>query len=332
METIFLPVLILGGTGLFMGLFLAYASKKFEVEVDPKVEAVVGVLPGINCGACGYPGCSGYAEAIALNGAEITSCSPGGAAVASQRSEIMGMTVDLSGPKMVAKILCQGDNTRTSKTYEFEGELKTCAALMNYAGGDKSCKYGCLGYGDCVKVCPADAIVINDKGIASIDENKCISCKKCVSACPKYIIEMLPQNKKVTVVCSSRDKGAVARKVCTVPCIGCGICVKACPVDAIIVENNLARINPDKCIECGLCAVKCPTKAINSDVKEIKKAEIIEEKCIGCSACARVCPVKCISGEIKQKYKVDESKCIGCQLCYDKCKFSAIKINVQEIK
>lgn len=331
MEAILSPIAILGGTGLLMGLFLAYASKKFEVEVDPKVEEIIGVLPGINCGACGYPGCSGYAEAIALQGAGITACSPGGPAVAEKISKIMGMTVNLSGPKMVAKVLCQGDNTKTSKIYDFDGELTSCAAIMLYAGGDKSCKYGCLGYGDCVKVCPVDAIVINDKGLASIDEDKCISCKKCVKTCPKNVISMLPQDKKVTVLCSSKDKGPVARKACTVPCIGCGICAKVCPVQAIEVTNNLAKIDPEKCIECGLCAVKCPTKAINNDVKEIKKAEIIEDKCIGCTACARVCPVQCISGEVKQKHKIDETKCIGCQLCYSKCKFGAIKINVTPI-
>lgn len=329
MEIILYPVLALGIIGLAIGLFLAYASKKFEVKIDEKVEAVQNILPGINCGACGFPGCAGYASAVVLEGAGLTACSPGGPTVAGEIAKIMGASVDLSKAKMVAKLLCQGDCTKTSKKFEFEGELKTCSAIALYAGGDKSCKYGCLGYGDCVKVCPVDAITITETGIIHIDEETCVSCKQCVTACPKNIIEMLPINKRVTVNCASKDKGPVARKACSVACIGCSLCVKACPVDAIEVTNNLAKINPEKCIECGLCAIKCPTKAINSDVKEIKKAEIIEEKCIGCTACARVCPVNCIEGEVKQKHKIDQSKCIGCQLCYDACKFSAIKMNIE---
>lgn len=270
MEAVLIPAVVLGLTGLAMGLFLAFASIKFEVQVDPKIEAISGVLPGANCGGCGFPGCSGYAAAIVEEGVPMSLCAPGGAAVAAKIGEIMGASVDVSSEKVVARVLCQGDNTRTTKIYEFDGELQTCAAMMLYAGGDKSCVYSCLGHGDCEKVCPVGAIKVNERGIAEVDEDKCISCGLCQKACPKKVIAMLPQSKKVTVTCSSKEKGASAKKACTTACIGCGICAKNCPVGAITVENNLAKIDPAKCISCGICATKCPTKAIVSNVEPKK--------------------------------------------------------------
>lgn len=264
MEAIVIAVVVLGITGLAMGLFLAFAAKKFEVEIDPKIEQIMSALPGANCGGCGYPGCSGYACAIVEEGASMTLCSPGGAAVAGKIGEIMGASVDTSGEKVVARVLCQGDNTQTKKRFDFEGELTTCSALMLYAGGDKSCKYGCLGYGDCERVCPVGAIVVNEKGIAHVDEEACISCGLCVKACPKSVIAMIPASKKVTVKCSSKDKGGDAKKACGVACIGCGMCQKTCPFGAIEVSNNLAKIDPAKCKNCQLCVVVCPTKAIHT--------------------------------------------------------------------
>lgn len=331
MNAILMPAGILGATGLLMGLFLAFASKKFEVEVDPKVEEVLGVLPGVNCGACGFPGCAGYAEAIALNGVEITFCAPGGADVVKKIGGIMGVNATVSNDKKVAKLLCQGDCTHTQKKYEYDGSLTTCASLALYSGGDKTCHHACIGHGDCSLVCPVNAITVLETGLISIDEDVCISCGKCVAQCPKKVLAMLPQKKKVLVKCSSREKGPLARKACTTACIACGMCEKACPVGAIVIENNLAKIDPDKCIECGLCVKKCPTKAIKSYVTEEKKAEIIPENCIGCTACARVCPVGAITGAIKEKHVVDPEKCVGCELCLGKCKFKAIKINKKSI-
>jgi len=328
---ILIPVLSLGGIGLAMGLFLAYASKKFEVEIDPNVEKVNEVLPGMNCGACGFPGCSGYAEAVALEGADITACAPGGPSVVEAIAEVMGMTAEVSDEKIIARVKCQGDNSKTTKIYDFDVELKTCATAMLYFGGDKSCWHSCLGHGDCVSVCPVNAIKVNAKGIAEVDEEACVSCGKCAKECPKNVIAMMPQSQRVTVLCSSREKGAQARKSCAVACIGCGLCARTCPVDAITVNGNLAKIDHETCINCGLCAIKCPTNAIISEIKEIKRARIIEDKCIGCTACSRVCPVDAIEGKVKEKHIVIEDKCIGCQLCYEKCKFNAIEMDIKEV-
>ena len=327
MNSILIAIISLGAIGLVAAVILYVASKRFAVNEDPRIARVAEVLPQANCGGCGFPGCSGYAAAIVEEGAPMSLCAPGGGAVAAKIGEIMGASVDVSGEKVVARVLCQGDNTRTTKIYEFAGEIQTCAAMALYAGGDKSCMYSCLGHGDCEKVCPVNAIKVNERGIAEVDEEKCISCGLCQKACPKKVIAMLPQNKKVTVTCSSRDKGAVAKKNCSVACIGCGICAKNCPVEAITVIGNLAKIDPAKCISCGICATKCPTKAIVSDV-ELKKAEIIEENCKGCTACARKCPVGAIEGAVKEKHHVIPEKCVGCGICFDTCKFKAIKLNV----
>lgn len=326
----FIPIIILGILGLLMGLFLAYASKKFEVKKDEKVERILNILPGVNCGACGYPGCSGYAEGIA-KGAEINLCSPGGEDVRKALEEITGKNSGIS-EKKVARVFCQGDNVKVKKIYEFDADIKTCANANLYFGGDKACMYSCLGYGDCQKVCPVDAIYTNDKGIVIVDESKCISCEKCVKTCPKKVIRMVPEKSKVTVLCSNREKAQIAKSNCSIACIACGLCAKACPVNAIEVSGNLAKIDHEKCINCGICAIKCPTNAIKSELKEYKIAEIIEDNCIGCTACKRVCPVEAIEGEIKQKHKVLEHKCIGCGLCFEKCKFNAIIIRNKIVK
>ncbi len=322
---IMLPILILGGLGLFLGIFLAIAAKKFEIKLDPKIEKVLESLPGINCGACGYPGCSAYAEAVA-NGEAVTNlCAPGGAEVVKKISDIMGLNSEES-EKKVARILCQGSNMHSQKKYDFDVELKTCASAILYFAGDKACEYACMGYGDCAEVCPFDAIEITDKGIAKVNEEKCTGCGKCIKTCPKSIIKLLPEKNKVTVLCSSKDKGATARKLCTISCIACGICAKNCPVSAIEVKNNLAVIDPEKCINCGICELKCPTNAIYNDIKEEKKAVIDEELCKACTICKKACPFDAIEGEVKKKHHVIADKCVGCGICAEKCPFNAIEM------
>jgi electron transport complex protein RnfB len=269
MKEILNPVLILGGTGLAMGLFLAYAAKKFEIQVDPKISAILGVLPGANCGGCGFPGCGGYASAIVNDGAGLSLCAPGGGAVASKIGDIMGLTVDASGDKKTARVICQGH--KVAKKFAFDGTLNTCADVGMYAGGDKNCRYACLGYGDCVRVCPVGAISVGETGIAVVNEEKCIACGLCVKACPKAVIAMTPVLKQVTVLCSSKDKGPIAKQACETACIGCSLCVKSCPKEAIVVANNLAKIDPEKCVNCGICATKCPTHAIVNNFKRPTK-------------------------------------------------------------
>ncbi|MGB7605179.1 MAG: Fe-S cluster domain-containing protein [Lutisporaceae bacterium] len=253
------PVLSLGGLAIFFGIVLAYASKKFAVEVNPKTAEVREALPSANCGGCGFAGCDAFADAIVSGSASITGCPVGGEAVAAKLAAIMGVSAD-NEERHVARVICSGDNNNAKEKYEYQGIID-CKAAEALAGGSKSCKYGCTGLGTCVKACPFDAIhVVN--GVAVVDEEKCTACKKCIAVCPKNIIELVPVSKEVRVLCKNQEKGKAVMEVCKVGCIACQKCVKACKYDAIVFENNLARIDYSKCTNCMMCAEACPTKTI----------------------------------------------------------------------
>lgn len=271
---ILLPIVSLGGMSLLFGAGLAYASQKFAVKIDPKELEILEVLPGVNCGACGYPGCAGYAAAVAAGEASAMNCPVGGSNVAGQIGEIMGLQVEET-QRTVARVLCGGDCDNAAQKYQYEG-IEDCVAASMLGSGPKECSYGCLGLGTCVRVCPFDAIHINDKGIAVVDKEKCTACGKCVIACPKNLIEIIPASSQVQVMCISQDKAKDVREACKVGCIGCRLCVKACEYDAIKVVNNIAHIDYDKCVDCMACAEKCPTKAIYADF-ENRKVEFRNE-------------------------------------------------------
>ncbi len=259
-KGIIIAALIVGAIGIFIGLFLGLAGLKFKVEVDPKEEAVLGALPGNNCGGCGFAGCSGLAAAIAKGEAPVNACPVGGDAVGNKIAEIMGVAAQETEP-MTAFVHCQGDCEKAKTDYVYNGVEDCRMAAFVPNGGPKACNSGCLGYGTCVKECPFDAIhIIN--GIAVVDSEKCKACGKCVAVCPKHLISLIPKKAKIKVACSSTDKGPVAMKACDVACIGCGICVKNCPNQAIRVEDFHAVIDYDKCTGCGICREKCPKKAI----------------------------------------------------------------------
>lgn len=257
---ILIAALIVGGTGLFIGVFLGIAGKKLAVEVDPREEAIMGVLPGNNCGGCGYAGCSGLAAAIVAGEAEITDCPVGGSAVAEKIGEIMGLDAGAQ-TRMVAYVKCAGTCDKAVQDYEYTG-IEDCS-MMKYMQnlGPKGCNYGCHGFGDCVKACPFDAIHIMN-GVAVVDREACKACGKCVKACPNELIEMVSYDQKVMVQCNSRDIGKHVVKVCKIGCVGCRLCERNCEAAAIKVENNIAHIDYDKCTNCGVCVEKCPKKVI----------------------------------------------------------------------
>lgn len=260
-SSIIIAVAVVGFLGIFIGLFLGISAIKLKVEVDPRIELVTNALPGNNCGGCGYAGCSNLAEAIVNGEALVNACPVGGEKVAKEIAKIMGQDAGES-VKQVAYVKCKGDCDKAGVDYNYQG-IEDCQMLSFVPnGGAKSCNYGCLGYGSCVKACPFNAIhVVN--GVAVVDKDLCKACGKCVSACPKKLIELIPYDASYMVSCSNKDKGPVVMKKCQVGCIGCGLCKKNCPKDAIEVNDFLATIDQDKCEGCGTCMEKCPKKVIN---------------------------------------------------------------------
>lgn len=254
MNSILFPVLIVSGVGIVSGVILSIAAAVLSVPVDERQIALRDALPGANCGACGYAGCDGYAEAVASGDADISLCTPGGADVKTQLADILGTDAG-DFRKMTAFVHCSGSSANTSAKMQYMGE-RTCAAANQMFGGPGNCGFGCIGFGDCAAVCEYDAVNICD-GVAVIDPDKCVGCAKCVSACPKSIIDISPADTTALISCSSHDKGAVVRKICSVGCIGCTRCVKACPEGAIHMEDTLAVIDYDKCTGCGACAESC---------------------------------------------------------------------------
>lgn len=258
---ILIAFLVMLAAAIVIGLLLLVCSYFFSVKDNPLKKEIRECLPGINCGACGYKGCDDYAEALAEDGVAPNLCVPGAQSVADEIGRILGVEAE-PFKDVVAFVGCNGHCNATFKTAEYEG-VQTCAAASMVYGGANSCKFGCLGFGDCAAKCPADAICLVD-GIARIDTCRCLGCGMCVATCPKGIISMLSQDTKTAVMCSNTQKGGEARKACKNACIGCKKCEKACPEGAITVTNNLAVIDYDKCKNCGVCVKECPTGCLKT--------------------------------------------------------------------
>jgi len=263
LPQILIALLVVAATGLIAGILLVLASHFFAVKVDEKFTKIRNCLPGANCGACGFAGCDGYAEALADGKVKANLCIPGALEVVEKVSAILGIEVEEGELKeeSVAVVKCNGTCDAAPRKAVYDGTSSCRAAHMLY-GGEIACRFGCLGCGDCAKECPMDAISICN-GIAHVDTDVCIGCGVCVKKCPKGIISLIPRNSKQVVVCSNTEKGATARKNCKNACIACKKCETNCPSDAIKVVNNLARIDYDKCTKCGLCIENCPVKCIN---------------------------------------------------------------------
>lgn len=254
-SMILIPAAILAALGAFFGILLAIASRAFAVKTDERVPLVRDLLPGANCGGCGYSGCDALAAAIVEGTAPCNACTVGGTEAAKGIAAIMGTDAGESR-RMRAQVMCSGTNDVALKKYVYEG-ARDCLAASRLAGGDKLCSYGCLGLGSCVTACKFDAIRVKD-GVAEVNAERCTGCSACVNTCPKQLIRLVPYDAPHFVACMSHEKGAAVNKACKAGCIGCGICAKTCEAGAVTVRNFLAEIDYSKCNNCGKCIEKCP--------------------------------------------------------------------------
>ena len=256
---ILIPILTMGFLGLIFGIGLAIASKKFSVQVDARLEKIHGLLPGSNCGACGGAGCFGFAEMLLSGKKGLEACRVAEEAIKEKIAHLLGQKVEKQVRK-VCVLHCYGGR-RVANRFIYQG-IEDCSAASLVLGGQKECVYGCLGFGDCGRICPFGAIKMAKDNLPVVDKVKCRACNKCVLICPKKLFSLSPVTHPVFVACSSHDLGKDTVAACPVGCIACGLCVKACPVDAIHVIDNLAVIDYHKCISCGKCVEACPMKTI----------------------------------------------------------------------
>lgn len=281
MNELLLTVLTLSVLGALLAVILFFVAQQFKVREDPRIGEVEKMLPGANCGGCGFAGCRAMAEAlVSRDDISTLYCPVAGGEVMKEAATFLGKAAPEKHPQ-VATLRCGGSCQKRQKTNKYDG-AESCAVVNAMYVGESDCAYGCLGYGDCAHACIFGAIKMNpETGLIEIDPDKCTACGACVKACPKQLIELRkkwPKDRAIYVACRSRDKGAVVMKACKAGCIGCGKCAKVCPFGAITMEGSLAYIDSEKCKLCRKCVNECPTGAIHLVNMEPLPKELKEAK------------------------------------------------------
>lgn len=276
MLLIIATIALLGLIGLAGAVVLYVTAKKFSVDEDPRVEAIAGLLPGANCGGCGMKGCRDFAAACVAKGSlQGINCPVSGPEGMAAIARILGVDA-VSSERTIAVLHCNGSCAARPERYGYDG-ASSCRVMDAVAVGTRGCSWGCLGCGDCTEVCAFGAIRLTPAtGLPEIDASACTGCGKCAKECPRHLISLRPEGRRgrrVTVACSSRDRGAVARKICSAACIGCGKCGRTCPFGAITVTDNVAVVDPALCRTCGKCLAVCPTGALTATFTMPKPVE-----------------------------------------------------------
>jgi Na+-translocating ferredoxin:NAD+ oxidoreductase subunit B len=251
---------VIGGTGVGCAVILAVAARVFAVHEDARIAQIAAILPGINCGGCGYAGCPDYAKHLIVPGADLALCKPGGADTVARLAQFLGVEAKAAERK-VAIVLCAGGDRVAAREAEYNG-LADCVAADLAGGAGKACRYGCLGFGSCSRVCPVAAIEIRPDRLAVIHPDLCISCGKCVNTCPRKLIKLVPESRFIHILCSSRERGPVTKKQCSVGCIACTLCVKLTDGVGIRMESNLAVVDYGIHVENEAVIAKCPQHTI----------------------------------------------------------------------
>ncbi|MFC1514622.1 RnfABCDGE type electron transport complex subunit B [Candidatus Omnitrophota bacterium] len=268
MEQIITALISLGSIGLLFAVVLSILDTKLTVEEDPLVKEVFELLPGINCGACSFAGCKAYAKAVVQEKNLFKGCLPGGEAVNAQIARAVGLETLCASTPLKVVVHCGSTSAEKKASHEYRGPKSCGLADMAFANID--CRYGCMGLGDCVGVCPTRALQVVS-GLVRVDYTRCIGCGQCTRACPRSILRLVDASaaELYVVSCSNPEKGPLTKKVCSKGCIGCGICVKMIKDSPFHLEEGLSRIDYDKIKakkkeELDLAKDKCPVKIINA--------------------------------------------------------------------
>lgn len=258
---------MVGLSGLLGALLYAMAKRTSGGDSDEQVELLSNLLPGNNCGACGFAGCGAMAEALAKGEAMPQACPVASLAQLDELSKALGLSNGVQKTRKVARVRCGGTHAISPRRADYEGVLD-CRAADLAGKGAAGCIFGCLGLGSCARACPFGAITMGDDGLPKVNEWLCTGCALCEAACPRGVIAVLDASQEVYVRCVSTAPGKTVRSVCEVGCIGCGICARVCEEGAIEMIGTLAHVNPELCTACGKCVEKCPTDAMQKILLE----------------------------------------------------------------